>query len=102
MMDYLNDNYILLDNQFGFRNGRNCEQVLSMFFHLLSKSLDDRKCHHADGVFLDFSPAFDKVDHNILLKKLHSLGFRGSLLKWIQNFLFKRRQRVVFKGSVSD
>ena len=102
MMDYLNDNNILSDNQFGFRNGRNCEQVLSKFFHLLSKSLDDRKCNLVDGVFLDFSSAFDRVDHNILLKKLHSLGFRGSILYWIQNFLFKRRQRVVFKGSVSD
>ena len=92
MMDYLNENNILSDNQFGFRNGRNCEQVLSKFFHLLSKSLDDRKCNLVDGVFLDFSSAFDKVDHNILLKKLHSLGFRGSFLKWIQNFLFKCRQ----------
>ena len=55
------------------------------FFHLVSKSLDDRKCNLVDGVFLDFSSAFslDKVDHNILLKKLHSLWLRGPFLQWI-------------------
>ena len=52
--------------------------------------------------FLDFSSAFDKVDHNLLLRKLHSLGFRDSLLEWIQNFLLMRRQRVIFKGSLSE
>ena len=102
MMDYINENNILSDDQFGFRRGRNCEQMLSKFFHVLSKSLDNRNCNLIDGVFLDFSSAFDKVDHNLLLRKLHSLGFRDSLLEWIQNFLLMRRQRVIFKGSLSE
>ena len=102
MMDYINENNILSDDLFGFRRGRNCEQMLSKFFHVLSKSLDNHNCNLIDGVFLDFSSAFDKVDHNLLLRKLHSLGFRGSLLEWIQNFLLIRRQRVIFKGSLSE
>ena len=53
-------------------------------------------------MFLDFSSAFDKVDHNLLLSKLQSLGFRGSLLQWIQNFLLMRQQWVIFKGSLSE
>ena len=71
-------------------------------FHLLCKTLDDHKCNLVDGIFLDFSSAFDKVDHNLLLTKLHSLGIRGFLLQWIQDFLSQRKQRVVFKGAVSD
>ena len=102
MMDYINENNILSDDQFGFRRGRNCEQMLSNFFHVLSKLLDNRNYNLIDGVFLDFSSAFDKVDHNLLLRKLHSLGFRGSHLEWIQNFLLMRRQRVIFKGSLSE
>ena len=102
IMAYVDEHGILSDNQFGFRSGRNCEQMLVKLFHLLCKSLDDRNCNLVDGIFLDFSSAFDKVDHNILLKKLHSLGIRSSLLQWIQNFLHERRQRVVFKGAVSD
>ena len=102
IMKYVDEQGILSDNQFGFRSGRNCEQMLVKFFHLLCKTLDDRKCNLVDGIFLDFSSAFDKVDHNLLLTKLHSMGIRGFLLQWIQDFLSQRKQRVVFKGAVSD
>ena len=102
IMNYVEANSILSDNQLGFRGGRNCEQMLSKFFHVLSSSLDERNCCLIDGIFLDFSSAFDKVDHNLLLSKLHSLGICGCLLQWIQNFLFMRQQRVIFKGAISD
>ena len=74
---------ILSDNQFGFCSGRNCEQMLVKFFHLLCKTPDDLKCNFVDGILLDFSFTFDKVDHNLLLTKLHSMGIRGFLLQWI-------------------
>ena len=98
-------------NQFGFRSGRNCEQLLVKFFRFCNESFlqrivfDDRKCNLVDGIFLDFSSAFDTVDHNLLLTKLHSMGIRGFLLQsyqWIQDFLSQQKQRVVFKGAVSD
>ena len=44
--------------------------------------------------YLDFSKAFDLVDHSILLKKLKEKGFRGKLLFWIRNFLLNRSQQV--------
>ena len=100
-MKYVDEEDILSDNQFGFCSGRNCEQMLVKFFHLLCKTLHDHKCNLADGIFLDFSSAFDKVDHNLLLIKFHSMGIRGFLLQWIQDFLSQRKQRVVFKGAVS-
>ena len=52
-------------------------------------------------VYLDFAKAFDKVDHNILLNKLKNLGFDGKTLRWIQNFLEDRIQRVVVNGKLS-
>ena len=76
IIKYADEHDILSDNQFGFRNSRNCEQMLVKFFHHVCKSLDDRKCNIVDGIFLDFSSAFDKVDHNLLLSKLHSIGIR--------------------------
>ena len=46
-----------------------------------------------DSIYLDFSKAFDRVDHNILLKK-KGLNITGKVLQWIKNFL-KRRQQAV-------
>ena len=43
ILKYADEHDIISDNQFGFRNGRNCEQMLVKFFHLVCKSLDDRK-----------------------------------------------------------
>ena len=40
-----------------------------------------------DMVSLDFSKAFDKVDHGILLHKLKALGITGNLGMWFYNFL---------------
>ena len=54
-----------------------------------------------DVVYLDFAKAFDKVDHNILLHKLKSLGINGKTLRWIQSFLEDRVQRVVVNGQLS-
>ena len=85
-MKYVNEHDILSDNQFGFRNGRSCEQMLINFFHHVFKALDDRKLNLVDGSFLYFSSAFDKVDHNLLLSKLHSLGIQCSFSSMDPNF----------------
>ena len=50
---------------------------------------------------MDFSKAFDKVDHEKLLSKLSSLGISDSLHLWIRSFLSGREQTVVVDGSSS-
>ena len=52
-------------------------------------------------VFLDISKAFDKVWHKGLLYKLRLIGVSGSLLKWFENYLSNRNQRVVLNGQES-
>ena len=56
----------------------------------------------ADVAFLDFQKAFDKVSHNILLKKLTALNITGKTLLWISNWLENRKQRVCLEGAYSD
>lgn len=55
-----------------------------------------------DVVYTDFEKAFDRVDHDLLLHKLHSLGIRGDLLRWVQSYLSNRSQAVVLGGYKSD
>ena len=43
---------------------------------------------------IDFSKAFDRVDHNILMYKLSILGVPPVLLNWCSSFLKDRQQRI--------
>ena len=55
-----------------------------------------------DVILLDFTRAFDKVDHNVLRRKLAALGIMGQPLKWLSNFLHERTQFVTFENAISD
>ena len=51
---------------------------------------------------LDFSAAFDCVDHDILLRRLrHKFGICGTALEWIASFLLGLSQQVYYKGHLS-
>jgi Reverse transcriptase (RNA-dependent DNA polymerase) len=55
-----------------------------------------------DSIYTDFSKAFDKVDHALLIFKLEKYGVRGSLLEWFKSFLTDRTQRIKFQSKLSD
>ena len=43
---------------------------------------------------LDFSKAFDRIDHNVLLRKLQLMAVHPVLINWIADFLSNRLQRT--------
>ena len=53
-------------------------------------------------VYLDFSKAFDKVPHDILVRKLVKTGLDKVMIQWICNWLADRTQRVLINGSSSS
>ena len=100
VMDFLDSNKILSSFQHGFRQGRSCESQLLTTLRNFTQCLNSSG--QTDAILLDFSKAFDKVDHKILLSKISNIGIQGSLFNWISSFLSNRLQYVVVDGSISD
>ena len=73
--------------------------ALMVLMDEISKSLE--RGEYVVGVFLDFSKAFDTVNHDILLQKLYHYGIRGMALKWFQSYLSDRYQYVTYNGTES-
>ncbi|CAB4012218.1 Hypothetical predicted protein [Paramuricea clavata] len=91
---------VLINNvQHGFLRNRSCITQLLGILHETGKNLDRNK--QIDVLYLDFSKAFDSVDHDILLHKLQMHGINGTLLRWFENYLNDRWQRVVIDGAAS-
>ncbi len=55
-------------------------------------------CRSVDRIYLDFQKAFHKAPHMRLLTKLKAHGVNGNILKWIEDWLSERKQRVVING----
>ena len=53
-------------------------------------------------IFLDFSKAFDTVNHRILIEKLKILGFQNDTCQWINSYLSNRYQQVVVGEEKSE
>ena len=65
-----------------------------------SKYYDENK--QIDTVYVDIKKAFDSIPHRRLLLKLEKYGIKGNVLKWIEDFLSERKQRVVLNGKYSS
>ena len=100
IMGHLEKHDILNNIQHGFRQKRSCETQLITTLNDFSNTLNARG--QTDAILLDFSKAFDKVDHLGLLIKLENYGISDSLLEWTKSFLIGRTQRVIVEGIESD
>ena len=94
---------ILSDCQFGFREKRNTTSAISRLMEQLYQSFNDSKI--TQGIFLDFSKAFDTIDHSILIKKLPFYNFSSDACNLLESYLSNRKQFVKiddFKSSLKE
>lgn len=100
LISFLNSIKFFSHSQFGFTEGKSTETAICTFMENIFNSIN---CNEkASGLFIDFTKAFDLVDHDILLQKLSITGVRGLALKWFESYLRGRTQQVRIQHSISN
>lgn len=96
---FLYQNKILSSSQHGFTQNRSTETALCDFQNVIVNALDNKK--QVLGLFIDFSRAFDCVNHDLLLTKLSRYGIRGITLDLLTSYLKGRTQIVKINNITS-
>ena len=86
--------------QFGFMKHRSTTGNLMEFVTYAKMGLSSKA--QVDVLYTDFSKAFDRVNHKILLNKLSNFNIPGNLLQWIGSYLSNRRQFVKYRRAESS
>ena len=77
MYDHLDLHHVFTDAQHGFRKRRSTETQLLLTTNDFMSGLE--KNVQTDAILLDFSKAFDKVPHHLLIHKLHHYGINSQI-----------------------
>ena len=93
-------NNLIKEKQHGFVPGRSTQSQLLAHYKDIYEAFEEGL--RVDTVFLDFSKAFDKVDHNILMRKVINHKIKGKVGHWIKEFLTDRKFKVIANGTISD
>ena len=98
----LNVNNLITKNQSGFRPGDSTTNQILYLVNEIHQAFESSRSLEVRAIFLDISKAFDKVWHDRLIFKLKQNGVSGNLIKFFQNYLDNRNQRVVLNGCYSN
>lgn len=94
------ENAIVIDEQFGFRKGHDCEAALDFLIAQWKWDVDKNKI--VIVVFIDLKRAFETIDRNELMRKMEEYGIRGSTRNWFESYLQNRTQCTKYGEAVSD
>ena len=100
IVGFMESNDSFYEQQYGFRAGRSCEHALLKAQSILLNSLNKNQISLL--LLIDFSKAFDMVEHSILISKLGHYGIRGNALNWLRSYLENREQFVSVNGKDSS
>ena len=101
LSQYLDANGLLSKLQSAFKRHHSTESALLCVLSDLFSSIDNERISLL--TLLDVSPAFDTVDHAILLDRLSiSFWITGSAFNWMRSFVVGQTQAVHYCGSISQ
>ena len=84
MWEYMENNYLITANQHAYRRNHSTITVLVDMTDQWLNAMDNSRL--VGVLFLDFSAAFDLVDHEIILTKCMRYGFKEVALNWVQSY----------------
>jgi hypothetical protein len=99
ILEHLHNNNLIPSQQFGFFPKRSTAGNLLSYLNKVSDFVQNKI--PVDVVYIDFSKAFDKVVHSILLAKLVKLGFSEQFVSVINSWLTGRIQFVKIDDAMS-
>jgi len=91
---------VVRSSQHGFTKRKSSLTNLTDFYNGMTGWVDEGRA--VDIFYVDFSKAYDTVSHNILLGKLRKCGLDEWSVRWTENWLNDRAQRVVMSGAESS
>ena len=98
---YLSENSLLSRFQSGFRPKYSTLSVLIQMYDEWFQNMDDGNSNCV--VFLDVQKAFDSINHEILLRKMHDcFGVVGTEMEWFKSYLTNREQQCIVNGQISS
>jgi len=97
LSEYINNNNLLIGQQFGFRKRFANEDAIFKLTHEVLNVLNNGTKVH--GIFCDLEKAFDSVNHSLLIKKLPYYGIMGKSKSLLESYLRNRYQRVQIHNS---
>ena len=100
MLEHIGDQ---LDwGQYGGRKATSISHYLIDFVNFILYSQDLDVPHSVIAMMVDFSKAFNRINHNIILTILSDMGVPGWLLKIVAAFLKEREMILRYKGRNSN
>ena len=78
--------------QSAYRANHSTETALIRIHNDITKALDQN--HDVILILLDFSSAFDCLNHTIMINRLRGIGITGDMLKWFESYLTGRTYSV--------
>ena len=99
LMAYLEENELLPQNQYGFRNKQGINHLHLFLQNKITAALNKKQIFKL--CLLDYSKAFDVVNFKILLKKLKCLGIQDNELEWFKSYLYDRHMYCVVNNTIS-
>jgi len=102
LMQFLIAKNILYKHQYGFRPKHSTTHPIIHLLNHCATSMSKSDPESTLAVLCDLSKAFDVINHDILLKKMHNYGIRGIAHEWFESYLSDRQQFVEMDGNTSE